>query len=1417
MTKIKDIIRLKKDIVFGGAVQTEWFYEDKAKKIAENFVFHGLDYFGVTEDDVAFKTHKLMDTCTYTGLLSDRLYSDEGNPIILTIAGYGTGKSHLSVTLGTLFSEKRESPIVKKIISNIKGVSSCIGKDITDKIDKPNLVIVLNGMKDFNLNYEIISCTKKALKRWGYNDEIFSEFTKAYNIAYRFLDKNFETFECSFKKYADERGICKTNLKDYMKENIYQDNVFDCINEVYNEVNGDYIRWDEGISAAEVLTKLSERLCSEKGQFNKILILFDEFGRYIEYASEYPNRAGDSALQQLFEAVQDSENKIIFNAFIQSDLKTYLSRVNKTSNISRYIGRYEAGEKIYLSSNLETIFANLIDKYDKILFNHNIKEYFNRESVEEYNRKVFTGINTWSESARQRGIWSNYEKFKNVILQGIYPMNPISTWLITYLSDWYQQRSALNFLIKSFEKIEEKDVYELGDLPEIKAIDIIKGDLFEELLLAENEGRQKSEYCIIYDKILIKYKDKLKTNELDVLAGILVLKLCKFKTKNIEDLNFSLEVITGITGNILVQAISELEDTYGIIGYDERNNTYDFIEDATGKSDFLRVLRKKKNSFNISMESLFNIDALDILGIEKVINSDFSKRNFIKTNEWKYISSVVTANNFTELQATSMIKEFNDSTGPEKPKGKLVYIYNNEKFDIDYMNTIIKIYNNKSLDKYPFIFVLLDDKDNELYDTLVDQRISKNFTQEENIKYGKYIARFINDTNEKLKDIFKQLMLERLYITKNGIEKIESRLQSICNNKFLELYPNAVPFDFAGFDNKIITVPKKIHSTIAKNIVQNAINYQTLSVLPAETINRIKAVLENSRTGWGVLSIKSSNVSIISPTNMKVKQIFNFMDELFYKDEELCLSNIMKTLTSIPFGLNDYSATLLISVYILGKFYEAKLYVDNEIINNTEWANEIFTEKAISYSKLNKTKLLKINIEGYKKAFQNICLKIDVNRDVDDCIGLKRELDKLLKETEPPEEFKEKIEGCSLILDEGIRLYNKVNDKLGRLNGRLDKAKEGNDFKDIILLIDETESINSIIEENSRFVYNEKYEKSFLKVNKICRNLVESKYEDFLNKNCRCKVVEQATRFESWMELMRKTLQKIGYQELAMKTKSKLTNELDNLQLIRERQNVEQNIQLFLNKKVTKFLTQEELISLDKDGKKLLDNLDANTKIGEIDKVRLVKNINLKREEVNLLLDEIKEKLTEIYDLIDDINEVEEVRVIKSKIDYILSKKLRPEDKSDIEDIGNCIQNFLNDINDIVSESDILIRCDLAKQVQLKYTDNDYVNLENVINNYIELLEMDVRDRSALWGKKYLNYKVEDIMSWDSNLCYTWLDTTASMPSYIQQNEKDKYSNLHKVVVERTTELKVKSILVIFEKMNKMEKEACIKELSKYI
>ena len=131
--KVSDIVSFSKESFFNGAVQTEWFYDDsKVGAIAESYVFHGTKYYGVSSNDVKSGAHQLLDTASFAKNLTDKLYAARpNNSFVMTIAGYGTGKSHLAVCLGALFSG--DAGTTDSVIQNIAAADAEIGNYIREK------------------------------------------------------------------------------------------------------------------------------------------------------------------------------------------------------------------------------------------------------------------------------------------------------------------------------------------------------------------------------------------------------------------------------------------------------------------------------------------------------------------------------------------------------------------------------------------------------------------------------------------------------------------------------------------------------------------------------------------------------------------------------------------------------------------------------------------------------------------------------------------------------------------------------------------------------------------------------------------------------------------------------------------------------------------------------------------------------------------------------------------------------------------------------------------------------------------------------------------------------------------------------------------------------------------------------------
>ena len=669
---LQELLEFRKDLYFEGAVQIDWFYsKEKSQKVAENFVFHGSEYFGVGN----IGTNKRIDTISFVEQLSAKLNDETSNPLSLAIADYGTGKSHLAVTLGILLSGPDYLPAsYKTVLDNIRKISADAALKIEKNCNKRNLVLVLNGMRDFNLHSELLKAAERSLNLYGIDDEKLKKINRAIESAELFFNRNCTNLIENFESAAKHNGWYETgdDLIGKIRNQLLVDDVaFEIVNEVYEYVNGHQIRWDEGISATAILNQLVNEYCGINGVFDSVVILFDEFGRYLEYASSGESaKTGDSALQQVFECSQNAEGLLHVVNFIQSDIKSYLQRVDNTKNISRYIGRYDVSDKYYISSNLETVFANLIQRKDAAAFNSYVVEQQNTR--EAHWKKMYDDLNRWKSLS---GVWTDYGLFRKVIVEGIYPMHPISTLMLTQLSDYLQNRSSLTMISQYIQKNEDTDVSTYFTIyPE----ELMKGDLFTEMLSSEQEGRQSSQHCIRYYNVLGKFEDKLSEKSLAVLRANLILRILRFKNTSYEDVTTALSYCCGLATDELQNELDLLVNEYGILGYDERANCFDFMEESNGAHDYKIIKKRILSQAVYSTSFLHNIDIRDYAGVEENIETPFGTQKHSFTKEWEYVQDLYDISEFDFDVAKRHVDEWKKATNANMPKGRLIWLYSNK-------------------------------------------------------------------------------------------------------------------------------------------------------------------------------------------------------------------------------------------------------------------------------------------------------------------------------------------------------------------------------------------------------------------------------------------------------------------------------------------------------------------------------------------------------------------------------------------------------------------------------------------------------------------------------------------------------------------------------------------------------------------
>jgi len=243
--------------------------------------------------------------------------------------------------------------------------------------------------------------------------------------------------------------------------------------------------------------------CGKGNEFSSFLILFDEFGRFLEYAAENPGLAGDSALQQIFQGVQDNKDKCYFLGMIQYELKTYLKRVKSSQNfaLQRYITRYDTAQKTHLSSNLETLFAHLMEKKNPEILENIIAKnnYSGLHSIMTENLPNF----------EKQKVWRDFDTFMKVIVEGCWPLHPTTVWFLSETQDIVQKRSAISFIENELNKKCEQEFY--PNSPEksyIYPVDLCMGDMFQEILASEKIAGGIIAQQL--DEILKKYRGKLE-------------------------------------------------------------------------------------------------------------------------------------------------------------------------------------------------------------------------------------------------------------------------------------------------------------------------------------------------------------------------------------------------------------------------------------------------------------------------------------------------------------------------------------------------------------------------------------------------------------------------------------------------------------------------------------------------------------------------------------------------------------------------------------------------------------------------------------------------------------------------------------------------------------------------------------------
>lgn len=1409
--ELGNILEFRKDLYFEGAVQADWFYSpERAAKVAENFVFHGNQYFGIEDQGVGNK--KRIDTISLVEELVTKLNDERSNALSLAIADYGTGKSHLAVTLAQLFSGAEYMPdTYNKVLDNINSIDSEAAQRIRSIYKGKNFVMVVNGMRDFNLHAEILKAAQKSLKLYELPDDSLRKLNRAIETAEIFFERNANNSLALFEKAALKRGWMTSGEKllSQIRENLMTDDeAFEIVNEVYAEINGQEIRWDEGLSASSILEMLVSEYCGMNGIFDHIILLFDEFGRYLEYtAGVNAAKSGESGLQQIFELTQKTQNVEgylhVIN-FIQRDIKAYLETVDQTKNVSRYIGRFDQSEKYYISSNLETVFANLIQRKDKEAFNEIVVKWQN--SKEDEWKKLFQKLNKWLVT---KGMWKEYKLFRKVVVEGIYPLHPISTFMLTNLSDYLQNRSSLTLISNYIEEYKEYDIS--GNPFMIMPEQLISGDLYTEMLSAEQEGRQKTQQCIKYDNVLGKYADKLSEKSLKVLRANLILRVLRFRTTDYDDVVDALSICSGLTVNEIKEELKWLEDEYAVLEYDDHAAVFDFTEESNGAHDFKIIKKRLMASANIDKSIVSSIKIQELAGVLEPQTTNFGVQHKITTSEWQFVQELYPIEDFVLAKVNNYVKGWELAVGSTTAKGRLIWLYVNKETNPECIENVHKLI--EAFDGKPIVVMLLNDVDNRMFESLVEYCVLDNMDDAIRKKYERHFDEDYARAENNLKDEIESLRKQRCHFGKEGIENLSARMPMYLTSVFEEIYPYAVPFFFDGFVTKGNNIGNKaagFYCSFLKMLLSNSVSEATIHNFVVEMRNRVESLFSTtSLTSWKCINEKCK---LIPPEEKNAKRVFEAIVDEINKNQDLPCKDIYNTFCKPPYGMSEDIVTLMIAVVCANLNYCLRVRYQS-LKNINVWKDDVVTnnDKKVDLKVVKESVIVFVDADAVIGKYMRFFDKVKNNTSIREVNALSNRLNEMVSVDEVPEELEQAYLLAQKTLDSGKKAKNEWNDAIGAIDEKFEAAQDSNNPYNALVALEGLRDlpIERIFQDNG-YEYDDESKASVEAMIKEISSFVSMVMPAYID-NMYCKSVEGINTFRNHNTKVETKLRELGFIEFAEQVRNKREAELSNIEEIRSRQQLRSDYEKYIqDSKVDKFTTFVVACGLLKEGLELQERVSKYQSALGKDSATIVSKLADRIAELTKFKDRINQDMTDIWDDLYEVKCSEDVEDLIERITMVLQKGISQADQSDFSELQENLQELYADINEVKAATNSRKGFEeVSIQMKAKYSESDFdfevlPIIEDVISEILKVLD----DREEQW-------KQENLSLGDKSRAnvHKWKERTQFLPEYLSDETVMEVEILSKEADEIISEGKIEDVIFYFDKLDDNEKKECLEKL----
>ena len=506
---------------------------------------------------------------------------DNRDKSTVLIGPYGKGKSHLILVLIELMYRSKNVKELKNLIDRISLVDEdCaeLAKQVLN--DKKYLPIIVN-FNSGDLNQAFLIALNNALRNEGIENILPNTY---FDVAVEVLD--------GWRQYKGTIEVVKSIINEKYKISLdtfirklksFDINSYKLFKEIFLEVTSG-IEFNPLINADVVkLYEETNYLLKEEFGFDGIVIVFDEFSKFIESNSDLNSAINLKILQDFAEISNRSNNpQIHLICITHKTLNEYISKIpqEKIDAWRAIEGRFK--EKFFNVSsyqNYELISNAIIKNQAKV------EEVLEEKNI--LNNKKILNANTIFKY--------NDEQFIKDIVKGCFPLNPYTTYALPIISEKVAQNERTLFTYLS--KDEPNSLIELVNNEsidfELVTLDKLY-DYFEPLFKKETFNESVHDIWIKTDTALkIVYSDEEK-RVIKTLGLIYIINDFTSLPPTEETISNILEIDKYKISNI----VKNLRDL-NIIVLRKSNETLDFIPLSS-----VNINEKISNTVNTKFKSI---------------------------------------------------------------------------------------------------------------------------------------------------------------------------------------------------------------------------------------------------------------------------------------------------------------------------------------------------------------------------------------------------------------------------------------------------------------------------------------------------------------------------------------------------------------------------------------------------------------------------------------------------------------------------------------------------------------------------------------------------------------------------------------------------------------------------------------------